>query len=91
MQDDESAVSHTRLAYLPALDGVRACAVLAVMMFHGGYPAHGRRLHGSRRLLRAVGLPHHVAPRRRVAPDADDQARGVLGPPGPPPAARRCS
>ena len=38
MQDDESAISHTRLAYLPALDGVRACAVLAVMMFHGGIP-----------------------------------------------------
>jgi peptidoglycan/LPS O-acetylase OafA/YrhL len=38
MQDDESAVSHTRLAYLPALDGVRAFAVVAVMMFHGGIP-----------------------------------------------------
>jgi peptidoglycan/LPS O-acetylase OafA/YrhL len=38
MKDDESAVSHTRLAYLPALDGVRACAVVAVMMFHGGIP-----------------------------------------------------
>ncbi|HUO48636.1 MAG TPA: acyltransferase, partial [Acidimicrobiales bacterium] len=38
MQDDESAVSHTRLSYLPALDGVRAAAVLAVMMFHGGIP-----------------------------------------------------
>ena len=38
MQDDESAISHTRLAYLPALDGMRACAVLAVMMFHGGIP-----------------------------------------------------
>ena len=38
MQDDESAISHTRLAYLPALDGVPACAVLAVMMFHGGIP-----------------------------------------------------
>ncbi|MBV8463686.1 MAG: acyltransferase [Acidimicrobiales bacterium] len=38
MQDDESAVSHTRLAYLPALDGVRACAVVAVMAFHGGIP-----------------------------------------------------
>ena len=36
MQDDESAVSHTRLAYLPALDGVRAFAVVAVMLFHGG-------------------------------------------------------
>jgi peptidoglycan/LPS O-acetylase OafA/YrhL len=38
MQDDESAVSHTRLAYLPGLDGVRAFAVVAVMMFHGGIP-----------------------------------------------------
>ena len=38
MRDDESALSHTRLAYLPALDGVRACAVVAVMMFHGGIP-----------------------------------------------------
>ena len=34
----QSAISHTRLAYLPALDGVRACAVVAVMMFHGGIP-----------------------------------------------------
>jgi peptidoglycan/LPS O-acetylase OafA/YrhL len=41
MQDDESAVSHTRLAYLPALDGVRAFAVVAVMMFHGGIPHMG--------------------------------------------------
>jgi len=38
MQDDESAISHTRLSYLPALDGVRAFAVLAVMLFHGGIP-----------------------------------------------------
>ncbi len=38
MQDDESAISHTRLAYLPALDGVRAFAVVAVMLFHGGVP-----------------------------------------------------
>ena len=36
MQDDESEISHTRLAYLPALDGMRAAAVFAVMMFHGG-------------------------------------------------------
>jgi peptidoglycan/LPS O-acetylase OafA/YrhL len=27
---------HQRLAYLPALDGVRAFAVVAVMMYHGG-------------------------------------------------------
>ncbi|HEX3334805.1 MAG TPA: acyltransferase family protein [Acidimicrobiales bacterium] len=38
MQDDESAISHTRLAYLPGLDGIRAGAVVAVMLFHGGIP-----------------------------------------------------
>jgi peptidoglycan/LPS O-acetylase OafA/YrhL len=37
VQDDESPASHRRLAYLPALDGVRAFAVIAVMMFHGGF------------------------------------------------------
>jgi peptidoglycan/LPS O-acetylase OafA/YrhL len=31
-----SAEPHSRFAYLPALDGVRAFAVLAVMMYHGG-------------------------------------------------------
>jgi peptidoglycan/LPS O-acetylase OafA/YrhL len=38
MQDDESAISHTRLSYLPGLDGIRAFAVVAVMLFHGGVP-----------------------------------------------------
>jgi peptidoglycan/LPS O-acetylase OafA/YrhL len=36
MRDDESEVSHRRLAYLPPLDGIRAFAVAAVMMYHGG-------------------------------------------------------
>ncbi len=33
---DKGAGAHKRLAYLPALDGVRAFAVVAVMMYHGG-------------------------------------------------------
>ncbi|HVA08872.1 MAG TPA: acyltransferase family protein [Acidimicrobiales bacterium] len=38
--DEVSAAgSHRRLAYLPALDGVRAFAVVAVMMYHGGLGA----------------------------------------------------
>ena len=49
-------------------------------------PAHGRRVHGGRCILRPLGLPHHLASPRRMAPGTDDQARGVLGPPGPPPA-----
>jgi peptidoglycan/LPS O-acetylase OafA/YrhL len=31
-----TGTAHRRLAYLPALDGVRAFAVIAVMMYHGG-------------------------------------------------------
>jgi peptidoglycan/LPS O-acetylase OafA/YrhL len=33
---EEAAAPHQRLAYLPGLDGVRAFAVVAVMMYHGG-------------------------------------------------------
>ncbi|HWE67528.1 MAG TPA: acyltransferase family protein [Acidimicrobiales bacterium] len=36
MDDEVSEAPHRRLAYLPALDGVRAFAVVAVMMYHGG-------------------------------------------------------
>jgi peptidoglycan/LPS O-acetylase OafA/YrhL len=35
-ENEVSEASHRRLAYLPALDGVRAFAVVAVMMYHGG-------------------------------------------------------
>src|SRR5580704_9471518 len=34
--DEVSEAPHRRLAYLPALDGVRAFAVVAVMIYHGG-------------------------------------------------------
>src|SRR5580698_6746908 len=34
--DQGTETSHSRLAYLPALDGVRAFAVVAVMIYHGG-------------------------------------------------------
>jgi len=33
---EASEAPHRRLSYLPALDGVRAFAVIAVMMYHGG-------------------------------------------------------
>ena len=32
----DAASSSAQLAYMPSLDGVRACAVLAVMAYHGG-------------------------------------------------------
>src|SRR6185295_13926394 len=33
---ETTAPPHTGLRYLPALDGLRAAAVLAVMLYHGG-------------------------------------------------------
>jgi peptidoglycan/LPS O-acetylase OafA/YrhL len=36
MAEEGSGAAHRRLAYLPALDGVRAFAVVAVMIYHGG-------------------------------------------------------
>ncbi len=36
MVEAVSEAPHRRLAYLPALDGVRAFAVVAVMIYHGG-------------------------------------------------------
>ena len=35
---DETAFAPQRFGYLPALDGLRAVAVLAVMAFHAGFP-----------------------------------------------------
>ena len=48
------------LGHVSALDGVRALAVAAVVLYHGGVPV-ARRVPWRRRLLRAVGLPHHLA------------------------------
>ncbi len=36
MSDEASVIPHQRVPYLPGLDGVRAFAVLAVMIYHGG-------------------------------------------------------
>ena len=91
MQDDESAVSHTRLAYLPALDGVRACAVVAVMMFHGGIPHMDGGFMGVDAFFVLSGFLITSLLIGEWRQTLTHQARGVLGPPGPPPAARRSS
>ena len=62
--DPDAPHEEPNLSYIPALDGMRAFAVLGVMAFHGGIPwlvgGYPRR----RRVLRPVGLLDHVAPRR---------------------------
>jgi hypothetical protein len=66
--------------YQPALDGVRAFAVAAVMLYRRA-AVGGRRLHRRRRLLRAQWLPHHLAPGAGVGGSRPDRPTGVLDPP----------
>ena len=72
---------------VPGLDGLRGVAVLAVMAFHAGL-AWARRTPRSRRVLRPVGLLDHVATRRRARSDRHHRPAPILGPTGPPVAAR---
>src|SRR5687767_8001969 len=39
--DDRTSPSTARLRYLPGLDGLRALAVLAVVLYHAGLPLRG--------------------------------------------------
>ena len=65
--------------YLPALDGVRALAVVAVLAFHGGMPwARGGFL-GVDAFFVLSGFLITVAARRGVAADRNGSPRRVLG------------
>ena len=75
------------LGHIRGLDGIRAFAVLSIIAFHTGLNSVPGRLLRRRRLLRALGLPHHVAAGEGVERDGDDPAAPLLGRPGPPPAA----
>ena len=78
------------LAYQPALDGVRALAVAAVVVFHGGVAAVCRRVPRRRRVLRALRLPDHLAAAGRAGrrPAGSTWSRsGAAGPAG---CCRRC-
>ena len=68
MADEGSEAPHRRLAYMPALDGVRAFAVLGVMVFVPGdgnqvdaktfvdQKPHDTAMSASRRRARCTGL-----------------------------------
>ena len=68
---------------MPALDGVRALAVLAVLAFHGGMPwARGGFL-GVDAFFVLSGLPDHEPPARRVGAERAHRPGLVLGSPRP--------
>ena len=85
-----SGASRARIAYQPALDGVRALAVAAVLAFHGGVAGLPGGFLGvdaffvlSGFLITSLLLAEHARTGRI-------DLRRVLGPAGAPAAARRC-
>ena len=77
--------------YLPGLDGMRAIAVAAVMVYHANNAVAARWLPRRRGLLRDQRLPHHAAADRRARAHRLGQPAPLLPAPGPTAAARRCS
>ena len=76
------------MGYRPALDGVRAIAVAAVVLFHFEFALDPGRLPRRRHLLRRQRLPHHVVDDRGVGPHRRRRPPPVLAAPGPAAAAR---
>ena len=75
------------LAYQPALDGVRALAVAAVVVFHGGVAAVSGGFLGVDAFFVLSGFLITSLLLAERAGDRPDRPGRVLGPPGPPPAA----
>ena len=75
---------------LPGLDGLRALAIAAVLLFHLDATWLPGRLPRRRRLLRRLGLPHHHAPAPRARGHRTHRPPRLLDPPRPsPPAGAR--
>ena len=81
----------SRVPHLPGLDGLRAVAVVSVMVYHANKSwLHGGFL-GVEVFFVISGLPDHVAADRRARTQRARRPAPVLAAPVPPVAARRCS
>ena len=95
--DDEAArvaaaeAADQRVPYLPGLDGMRALAVVAVMVYHANSVVAAGRVPRRRGVLRDQRLPDHAAADRRARADGRGQARRSSGCAGPAACCRRCS
>ena len=79
----------SRVPYLPGLDGLRALAVVAVMIYHANSAWLPGRLPRRGDVLRHLRLPDHAAADRRTRAQLPDLARTLLAASGPAPPARR--
>ena len=80
-----------RVPYLPGLDGLRAIAVVAVMVYHADASWLPGRVPRRRGVLRHQRLPDHAAADRRARAVGTGADRPVLRAAGPAAAARRCT
>ena len=82
-RESSGVTTEPRLSYHPALDGLRAVAVLAVIAYHDAYAWAAGRVPRRRRVLRPLRVPHHHAARPRVPPGRHHRPARVLGPAAP--------
>ena len=82
--DDSAYIS--RVPYLPGLDGMRALAVIAVMVYHANSDWLPGWLSRRRGVLRDLGLPDHAAADLRTRAHVPDLAAQVLDTTGATPA-----
>ena len=66
------------MGYQPSLDGIRAVAVVAVLLYHADVRWLPGRVPRRRRVLRRQRLPHHVTAGRGTAGVDDDGPQAVL-------------
>ena len=66
------------IGYRGTLDGLRALAIVAVLLYHGGVVWANRFTRG-RGLLRPVWIPDHLTADRGVARKRDDRTACLLG------------
>ncbi len=78
-----SSRTPAQTSFRPDIEGLRAVAVLFVVLFHADLGHCSGRVRRCRRLLRPVGLPDHRAAAPRTPADGHDLSPGVLRAPRP--------
>jgi len=72
------------LNFRPDIEGLRAVAVIAVLLYHASVPPRSGWIRRCRRLLRHLRFSHHPDTDQGAAPDGPAEFHRLLRRPGPP-------